>query len=175
MGGRCTHTNGPAKVSSCRQIVCNEQCSNEGGAGGASRTEVTGVGATRRSPHHDGANNIGVSLWKVAHHQGSTFGKQVFFHQWQCGFSPKGNRISRIPRVIINTGVNTLSGKLVRVENKEMRSSIRIFKLWVNVHTFWAKINSGDTAGVDLEAPRAILLPEISDAYVMEEPRTVHD
>ena len=30
-------------------------------------------------------------------------------------------------------------------------------------------------AHVDLEAPRAILLPGISGAYLMEEPHTVHD
>ena len=49
------------------------------------------------------------------------------------------------------------------------------FKWQKNVNTFWAPINSGATAHVDLEAPRAILIPGIFGAYVMEEPRTVHD
>ena len=43
------------------------------------------------------------------------------------------------------------------------------------MNKFWALINSGATAHVDLEAPRAILLPGIFGVYVMEEPRTVHD
>ena len=33
------------------------------------------------------------------------------------------------------------------------------FKLWEDVNTFWASINSGATSHVDLEAPREILLP----------------
>ena len=49
------------------------------------------------------------------------------------------------------------------------------FKWQKNVNTFWAPINSGATAHVDLESPRVILLPGIFGACVMEEPRTVHD
>ena len=49
------------------------------------------------------------------------------------------------------------------------------FKLRVNVNTFWAPINSGATAHVDLEPPRAIVLPGIFGAYIMEEPHTVND
>ena len=40
---------------------------------------------------------------------------------------------------------------------------------------FWAPINSYATNNADLEAPRAILIPGIFGAYMMEEPRTVHD
>ena len=36
-------------------------------------------------------------------------------------------------------------------------------------------MNAGATAHVDLEAPRAIMLPEIFGAYVMEAPRTIKD
>ena len=49
------------------------------------------------------------------------------------------------------------------------------FKLRENVNTFWAPINSGATAHLDLEALRAILLTGIFGAYVMEEPHMVHD
>ena len=79
-GSRRTHVNGSAKGISRRQIVGNEQCSNEGGSGGATRIEGAGIGVTRRIPHHDGADHLGVRCRKVAHHQGGTFGK--------AGFSP---------------------------------------------------------------------------------------
>ena len=49
------------------------------------------------------------------------------------------------------------------------------FKLRGNANKFWAPIDSGTTDHVDLESPRAILLLGIFGAYVMEEPRTVHN
>ena len=48
------------------------------------------------------------------------------------------------------------------------------FKLQGNVNPFWAPNNSGATAHVDLEYPRAILIPVIFGEYVMEKPRTGH-
>ena len=77
-GGRHTHSSGSAKGRSCREIVGNERFSKEGGAGKAARIEGSGVGATRCGPHYDEANHLGASCWKVAHHQGGTFGEQVF-------------------------------------------------------------------------------------------------
>ena len=43
------------------------------------------------------------------------------------------------------------------------------------MNKFWAPINSDATAHVDLEALGARLLMGIFGAYLMEEPRTVHD
>ena len=118
-GGRHTHSSGSAKGRSCREIVGNERFSKEGGAGKAARIEGSGVGATRCGPHYDEANHLGASCWKVAHHQGGTFGEQVFSHQRRCGFAPKVNSVSRRPRGILNAGVDPLVWKLVQVENKE--------------------------------------------------------
>ena len=49
------------------------------------------------------------------------------------------------------------------------------FKAPDNRDKFWAPANTGATAHVDLDGPRAILLPGIFGAYVMEAPRTIHD
>ena len=81
--------------------------------------EGAGVGATRHSPHHDGAYHIGLRYWKVAHHQGGTFGKQVFHYQRRCTFDPKVNIISRRSRGILNDGVDTLACILVQAESEE--------------------------------------------------------
>ena len=77
-------------------------------------------GATSHSPHHDENNHLGVRCQKIAHHQSSTFGKQVFRHQRRCGFAPKENRISRRTRGIFNTGVNTIAKNWYKWRTKKV-------------------------------------------------------
>ena len=101
------------------QIVGNKLCSNKGGTEGAAIIEGSGVGATRCHPHHDGINHRGVRRRKVARHQGGTLGEQGFCHQWRCRVAPKGNRVSRRPRGILNACVNPIAWKLMQVDNKE--------------------------------------------------------